>query len=158
MLDQVGFSDVELVGETGFNSSPATKGVLVRAKKPTAATLRQGEGAMREGLVHYKEFATATYDPGALHAKTKYLIALGVSLHTGNDMLIDLCLKQARQAGATDQELQETLAIAMQVAAERVKAGFDKAMPSQVKTTDSPPPAISPLPMAASPPAKGGFT
>jgi hypothetical protein len=34
LLQQVGFEGVELVAETGFNSSPKTKGVLVRAKKP----------------------------------------------------------------------------------------------------------------------------
>jgi hypothetical protein len=34
LCKQTGFEDVELVGETGFNSSPKTKGVLVRGKKP----------------------------------------------------------------------------------------------------------------------------
>ena len=34
LLQQIGFEDVELVAETGFNSSPKTKGVLIRAKKP----------------------------------------------------------------------------------------------------------------------------
>ena len=34
LLQQVGFEDAELVADTGFNSSPKTKGVLVRAKKP----------------------------------------------------------------------------------------------------------------------------
>jgi hypothetical protein len=34
-LEQVGFRNVELVGETGFNSTPKTKGVLVRAEKPS---------------------------------------------------------------------------------------------------------------------------
>jgi hypothetical protein len=33
MLEKTGFSNVELVGETGFNSSPVTKGVLVRGVK-----------------------------------------------------------------------------------------------------------------------------
>ena len=33
MLREVGFVNVELVGETGFNASPKTKGVLVRARK-----------------------------------------------------------------------------------------------------------------------------
>ncbi len=33
MLKEVGFGDIELVGETGFNSSPVTKGVLFRARK-----------------------------------------------------------------------------------------------------------------------------
>lgn len=37
LLEQVGFQKVELVGETGFNSSPKTRGVLVRAKKPTVS-------------------------------------------------------------------------------------------------------------------------
>jgi hypothetical protein len=35
LLEQAGFSDVELVGEIGFNSSPVTRGVLVRAVKAT---------------------------------------------------------------------------------------------------------------------------
>lgn len=33
MLQQAGFADVELAGETGFNASPKTKGILVRARK-----------------------------------------------------------------------------------------------------------------------------
>jgi len=34
MLNEAGFVDIELVGETGFDSSPVTKGVLFRATKP----------------------------------------------------------------------------------------------------------------------------
>ncbi len=34
MLNEAGFADVEGVAETGFNSSPVTKGVLFRARKP----------------------------------------------------------------------------------------------------------------------------
>ncbi len=34
MLEEVGFENAELAGETGFNSTPKTKGVLIRAKKP----------------------------------------------------------------------------------------------------------------------------
>ena len=33
MLQTAGFLNVELVSETGFNSSPKTKGVLIRAQK-----------------------------------------------------------------------------------------------------------------------------
>lgn len=33
-LKNADFEDVERVGETGFNSSPKTRGVLVRARKP----------------------------------------------------------------------------------------------------------------------------
>jgi len=35
LLQQIGFEDAKLVAETGFNSSPKTKGVLIRGKKPT---------------------------------------------------------------------------------------------------------------------------
>jgi hypothetical protein len=37
MLERVGFMEVEMVGETGFNSSAVTKGVLIRALKPLDA-------------------------------------------------------------------------------------------------------------------------
>ena len=33
-LKEAGFADVERMGETGFNSSPKTKGILFRARKP----------------------------------------------------------------------------------------------------------------------------
>lgn len=35
MLGDAGFKNAEIVGETGFNSSPKTKGVLIRAHKLT---------------------------------------------------------------------------------------------------------------------------
>ena len=41
MLKKVGFEKAELVGETGFNSSPKTKGVLIRAEKPTTTLNKQ---------------------------------------------------------------------------------------------------------------------
>jgi hypothetical protein len=34
LLKSVGFEKAELVGETGFNSTPKTKGILFRAEKP----------------------------------------------------------------------------------------------------------------------------
>ena len=34
ILEKVGFHNVELIGETGFNSTPKTKGVLLGAEKP----------------------------------------------------------------------------------------------------------------------------
>jgi len=33
IMKQAGFAEVEMVSETGFNSSPITKGVLFRAAK-----------------------------------------------------------------------------------------------------------------------------
>ncbi len=43
MTREAGFSDVELVSETGFNSSPVTKGVLLRAVKSERASQRKEE-------------------------------------------------------------------------------------------------------------------
>jgi hypothetical protein len=34
MIKKARFVDAELVGETGFDSSPVTKGVLIRARRP----------------------------------------------------------------------------------------------------------------------------
>ncbi|MGA9536261.1 MAG: hypothetical protein WBR24_10165 [Desulfobacterales bacterium] len=48
-LRKTGFVDVASAGETGFNSSPKTRGMLVRARKPglqnrkTAASLKTGD-------------------------------------------------------------------------------------------------------------------
>lgn len=36
LVEKVGFKNAELVGETGLNSSPKTRGVLLRAEKPIA--------------------------------------------------------------------------------------------------------------------------
>ena len=38
MIQQAGFSDAALVADTGFNSSPKTKGVLFRAAKANSQT------------------------------------------------------------------------------------------------------------------------
>ena len=34
LLEEIGFEDAELVAKTGFNSTPKTEGVLLRAVKP----------------------------------------------------------------------------------------------------------------------------
>jgi hypothetical protein len=38
-MKQAGFEDLELVGTTGFNTSPATSGALFRARKRGLASL-----------------------------------------------------------------------------------------------------------------------
>lgn len=83
MLQKAGFDGVELVGETGYNSSPKTKGVLVRGRRPPAAAQAEEGAAMGDMLATYQEFFQAAYAPGALDAKTKILISLGASLGTG---------------------------------------------------------------------------
>jgi hypothetical protein len=41
MVKEAGFVDAELVGETGFNSSPVTKGMLFRARKPAISEVQK---------------------------------------------------------------------------------------------------------------------
>ena len=43
MLRDAGFADFELVAETGFNSSPVTKGVLFRARKSAISEVKRYE-------------------------------------------------------------------------------------------------------------------
>jgi Predicted metal-binding protein (DUF2284) len=47
-LRQAGFEEGELVTETGFNSSPVTKGALFRAVRPLAATAGERTGSTAE--------------------------------------------------------------------------------------------------------------
>jgi hypothetical protein len=44
-LEQAGFAEPELVRATGFNSSPVTRGVLIRASKPAATAIQKIEPA-----------------------------------------------------------------------------------------------------------------
>jgi hypothetical protein len=34
LIQKIGFADVKLVAETGLNSTPKTRGILIRARKP----------------------------------------------------------------------------------------------------------------------------
>jgi len=82
MLEKAGFSDTQMVAETGFNSSPKTKGALFRAFKAARAVERNGK-AGGDFLSKFQEFFDETYAQGALDRKTKHLIALGASLAAG---------------------------------------------------------------------------
>ena len=84
MIREAGFTDVEIVSETGFNSSPLTKGVLIRATRPT--TVDSGRQEVSSDLLgKYDEFFNAAYSEGAIDRKTKHLIALAASLAAGCD-------------------------------------------------------------------------
>jgi alkylhydroperoxidase/carboxymuconolactone decarboxylase family protein YurZ len=85
MLKAAGFADVELVAETGFNSSRETRGVLFRAKKPTIPDVRRLDMPLWDSLAKYQEFFNAAYAEGAIDRKIKHLIALGASLASGCD-------------------------------------------------------------------------
>ena len=120
MLHQAGFESVELVAETGFNSSPKTKGTLFRAKKPVAIEQRISGTTVDESLEKYQSFIDNVYAEGALDRKTKHLIALGAALATGCEPLAKYLVSVARQLSATDEELKETMTLAMAVGATKI--------------------------------------
>ncbi len=83
MLHEVGFDHTQMVRETGFNSSPVTRGVLIRAVKPATTASNEGDNDMGGLLNKYQEFFDGAYKDGALSARTKILISLGASLGAG---------------------------------------------------------------------------
>ncbi len=85
MIGDAGFTDAELVAETGFNSSPVTRGVLFRAKKPAISDVGRLRMPVQDLLAKYQEFFNAAYAEGAIDCKTKHMIALGASLAAGCD-------------------------------------------------------------------------
>ena len=86
MFAGAGFEDAELVAETGFNSSPKTKGTLFRAKKPPALEADRDTTRAEDPLAPYQEFMDAIYrEEGVLGRKNKHLIALAASLAAGCD-------------------------------------------------------------------------
>lgn len=80
MLREAGFIEAELVKDTGFNSSPVTKGVLFRAKRPTP---ERRFTVSTNPMEKYDEFFSMAYADGAIDIKTKHLIALAASLGAG---------------------------------------------------------------------------
>ena len=82
MLKGAGFAEEQIVAETGCNSSPKTKGTLIRAIK-AAVTGKGKDKAKVDPLSKFQEFFDDTYAQGALDRKTKHLIALGASLAAG---------------------------------------------------------------------------
>jgi len=57
-------------------------------------------------------FDKAAFNPGAIDVLQKQLMAVGVALTTQCPYCIDIHLKAARKAGATDQMLGETATVA----------------------------------------------
>jgi hypothetical protein len=85
LFRQVGFGDTELVGETGFDSSPVTKGAIFRGIKPMISVVTEKEKTMQDSLSSYQDFFDRVYKEGTIDRKTKHLIALGASLAAGCD-------------------------------------------------------------------------
>jgi alkylhydroperoxidase/carboxymuconolactone decarboxylase family protein YurZ len=82
-MKEVGFAEVELAAETGFNSSPITKGALFRAVKPAFSQAAERGKTMEDSYIKYRMFFDSVYAEGAIDRKTKHLIALGASLGAG---------------------------------------------------------------------------
>lgn len=57
----------------------------------------------------YDEFFSLAYQPGAMDAKTKHLVALAASLGAGCQPWTEYCLAVARKHGASRQEIDEVL-------------------------------------------------
>jgi len=81
MIGQAGFGEAHLAGETGFNSSPVTRGMLIAAVKPSGERKMSGDDSLKK----YREFFAQAYADGALDGKMKHLVALGASLGAGCD-------------------------------------------------------------------------
>ncbi len=60
----------------------------------------------------FNEFSHATMDEGAIPVKYKELIALGVALTTQCNYCLEIHRKGAVKAGATEEEIAETIMIA----------------------------------------------
>jgi arsenite methyltransferase len=117
LMREAGFIDTALVGETGFNSSPVTKGVSFKANRK----VEEKEMSVEDGLKKYREFFEMAYADGTLNRKMKHLIALGASLASGCEPWTQYCLAVARELGTTEDELKETMAIAMTVGATKIQ-------------------------------------
>ena len=99
------------------------------------AKLREGAAEPMRG---FSLLAREALRPGALDAKTKELIAMGIAIATRCDGCIGFHAKAAIKAGATREEMLETLSMAIYMgagpsmiyAAEALRA-FDELSPSQ---------------------------
>jgi len=65
----------------------------------------------------FEAFDQAAYQPGAISAKHKELMAVAVALTTQCPYYIAIHSKRAKQAGATEQEIAETALVAAAIRA-----------------------------------------
>ena len=94
----------------------------------------------------YDEFFNDVYgEAGAFDRKTKYLIALAASLAAGCEPWTSFSFAVAKESGATQKELDETVAIAMTIGATKIRALAYKVNPS-VMTAAAQAPAVNEAP------------
>jgi AhpD family alkylhydroperoxidase len=65
-----------------------------------------------EAMKAFRAFDHAAMAPGAISAKYKELIALGVAFTTQCPYCIEIHAKRAREAGASNEEISETVLVA----------------------------------------------
>jgi AhpD family alkylhydroperoxidase len=69
------------------------------------------------GMATFWAFDKAAFEPGALSARDKQLIAIAVALTTQCPYCIKLHVDAARKEGATDEQLSETALVAAAIRA-----------------------------------------
>ncbi|MGE5704826.1 MAG: carboxymuconolactone decarboxylase family protein [Clostridia bacterium] len=74
--------------------------------------LQQFGQVMPAVMETYNEFTNQCFSDGELTSKEKHLIALGISLYSGNEHCIVYHVEALLREGATKQELAETVAVA----------------------------------------------
>ena len=70
------------------------------------------EQASNDGWKKFQDFSSSVMKEGAISAKNKELIALAVALTTQCDYCLELHRQGAEKAGASQEEISETILIA----------------------------------------------
>lgn len=77
---------------------------------------KTGVGEMTDKLPNlvkaYHEFTAECFNPGALSAKEKQLIALGIALFAGNEICTFYHVQEAVSSGASNEEVLEAVGVA----------------------------------------------
>ena len=77
------------------------------------STLRELTQSSPEMMRHFRDLHKSTVAEGALNNKCKELIALGISISIRCNECITFHLKDALDAGASDQEIIETIGVSV---------------------------------------------
>ncbi|WNC12106.1 carboxymuconolactone decarboxylase family protein [Brevibacillus brevis] len=67
---------------------------------------------MPDVLDAYNQFTSRCFQSGEISSKNKHLMAIAVSLFSGNEHCMVYHLEQALEEGATEKEIAETVAVA----------------------------------------------
>ncbi len=87
---------------------------MAKAMNPAVAELHKAApGAMKA----FREMSAATLQPGVLDTKTKELMAVAISVAVRCDPCVTYHVSAARRAGATREEIAETVGLAIYMGA-----------------------------------------